>query len=906
MKIYTYNDPFKLKEEPYWDEISKYTNLCVSQTLVQGLTTNRKGDSKNLQKNYSREDYSYIYTIDKFTEELYSEWMNNPTNEIAQYVTISKEIDKIEDPKIKTSLKFNQSQLFKAIRMLIELEIYPEEIINITSTEIGAFKTIFTNIYELDVWKVLKASVSELDIKNSLDRLLKMEIEDAKNSPKESQRLQLISDDISKENRIEKIVFHGVHKFTPIIMKLISDLQNKNIEIIFLFNYIEDFNKVFETWKRVYSWTGIMPQANVNIPVRKNNLGESIGLMMEGYKEEILVKNINYIKFDNLTSFCDYVSNVYDEARKLPNPNNEKSLILQKMSEQFYAVDNNKINTLLKQYHPEQFGSKHFLAYPIGQFILSIYNMWDDEKQTLKIDGRMLKECLSTGFFQNPNKPNPIEIYSRLESYYENLKIEDNYYLDNLIDKIDALISTTHRINSEERKTNKESLLRKFSLYGCTIDELEYFKEVVIDINKLSKSLFKNEEIKHDFKSHFKNLLELLEHEYIDRDYISIDEREMILDIKSRLHEIEDIELEGSISDIKDSIHFYLNRIDKNEENNEANWIVRNFEQLDGGVLLSKSSTNDRIYHLALVGDIDMNSDNSSLIPWPLDESFFENNKLNKTSCWATLNSYKEHKNFLVYSLFYSTYYLDNKIILSFIENYHKDKSRPYFLLDILGIKSSSYDDRRYLVYEGSRIINNQGVISSPISIGDVSIDELRNYSFCKYRFVLDELIDGTTYYNSTYLQSLYYETMLFIKGWKNLEGKNIELVDAEINRLNKNYGVFFEVWKEINFIDIKNKVIKNIKMQRNNNMVKSIPKDKDKYFSLRLKFIYAQIKEERKDDGNLIKELHQITELNSPVYNEVYDFINNSRDIIKNEAIEKCEFCSQNEICLFGYREVL
>lgn len=38
------------------------------------------------------------------------------------------------------------------------------------------------------------------------------------------------------------------------------------------------------------------------------------------------------------------------------------------MREQFYSA-NNSVNDILKVYFPEQFGERHFLAYPIGHFL---------------------------------------------------------------------------------------------------------------------------------------------------------------------------------------------------------------------------------------------------------------------------------------------------------------------------------------------------------------------------------------------------------------------------------------------------------------------------------------------------------------------------------------------------------
>ena len=142
------------------------------------------------------------------------------------------------------------------------------------------------------------------------------------------------------------------------------------------------------------------------------------------------------------------------------------------MRQQFYIVNTEEVNNILKQYHPEQFGNRHFLAYPIGQFILSLYNMWDDKLATLKIDGNHLKECLSIGFFQQPNRPNPLEIYRKIEFYYEHLSIEDNYTIDKLLDKLKILKDNIHELDKRE-SVKKSSPYHETAMYTWTIEEVD-------------------------------------------------------------------------------------------------------------------------------------------------------------------------------------------------------------------------------------------------------------------------------------------------------------------------------------------------------------------------------------------------------------------------------------------------
>ena len=109
------------------------------------------------------------------------------------------------------------------------------------------------------------------------------------------------------------------------------------------------------------------------------------------YNEDSDIKKILINVFDNLTSFSNSICKEYDEALKKSKERLKEGELLQpnetlrNMSKQYYATNNSYINDILKTYYPEQFGEKNFLSYPIGQFILSIYNMWDSKKNKLKI-----------------------------------------------------------------------------------------------------------------------------------------------------------------------------------------------------------------------------------------------------------------------------------------------------------------------------------------------------------------------------------------------------------------------------------------------------------------------------------------------------------------------------------------
>ena len=59
-------------------------------------------------------------------------------------------------------------------------------------------------------------------------------------------------------------------------------------------------------------------------------------------------------------------------------------------------------------------------------------------------------------------------------------------------------------------------------------------------------------------------------------------------------------------------------------EGKGANWIVRNFEQIDGDVLRNNALESEKNYHFACLSDQDMSITHKDEFPWPLDIAFFE------------------------------------------------------------------------------------------------------------------------------------------------------------------------------------------------------------------------------------------------------------------------------------------
>lgn len=188
--------------------------------------------------------------------------------------------------------------------------------------------------------------------------------------------------------RKDSIVIHGIHQFTPIMLRMIEELSKYKLVVI-LFNYQPDYKNVYQTWLDVYS---SFEAKIVYSPRNLNNesqmfdggkIADNIAAIIAGNTGVIdFSKQIEVTQFDNATEFAGYIAKKFEQAESLRKEDSYAHPALYYMNEQFYAA-NSDVNNILKIYFPEQFGERAFLDYPIGHFFLSVTNMWDPESQVL-------------------------------------------------------------------------------------------------------------------------------------------------------------------------------------------------------------------------------------------------------------------------------------------------------------------------------------------------------------------------------------------------------------------------------------------------------------------------------------------------------------------------------------------
>ncbi len=985
-KIFTYADPFKLTEADFWGEIKGYPHLCSSRALVTGLGSL-----------YGRDFVPCLCTIEDVTERVYPRWVNGIELQIEQLVYLSEAIDVLPlGDKMKQTLKFNKKELIKAVRFLQEMNIdasdmelrelselerglvalykylleqHRKSFVMQESCTIRGYRDALLDFLKYETVERAKIISGKKDLLKSLKKSAPPDFDLRKYKralKKQEQILEGIHNtesewggDFSPEKDfLKKVVFHGLHLFNPLRVRLIQELARQGTEIIFLHNYLPDYPGIYSTWDKVYSWNDVLPRRDeVNVTYQGDPLGcedkepsfgkAAAGLLTGDFSSKFSSKNElspDFYEFANNTSFAYHAGDIYEES-KLENPDlyQMEKYHGGKMKEYIYSANYRPVNDIIRMYYPELYGSRHFLSYPVGQFILSLYRMWDEETNDLLVEPRLLKECFNTSLFIKE----PVQmssLYHKTELFFQDIRAGSDYP-----GRIDTLTANLDFINGEGKEAgrfrenggnagaldkvggldNYREDLKGFSFYSVTKDELLVFKENIIRLKDLAESLFgKQADEKVDFKKHFEKLINLIRAEGEENDALNERERELIDGLIERFDNLERLEISGSLEDIKESIHYYLKQKESGEE---ADYLVGNFEQIEGGVLLSEVAGKDKRYHFAGLSENNMKADTRGRFPWPLSESFFVNGFNNENlTLKIVLESMREYRNFLRYAFFFGVFFVRRPFSLSFTRNENDSEQEPWFLLDLLGLKSKNYEESGTAA--GSRPLAVQTPVTGDASVNSISEanagsisktnvpskdfefekNDCQTYAFCPRRYLFDRLLGGGSPYYNEFFCSQYYRIILYERVWQKLSGEKLRpyLLTETLAETEEELRKFFPFWKtHVDFADNRKRVMDDMiaDFDEPNNRFREYNTDSRNYLEIRKNFIYAMIKSSENND-NKLKELHRLRrdKPDNPSRKKTGAELLNlltEGGIPEFNVDERCEICKEREVCLQSYK---
>ena len=875
ISIYTYSNPYKLNREPYWASIKNCFQLCVSQTMVNGMCS-RYEDFYN----------GKLTTITNLVNNLFEEW-NSPITAIEQHAAIDNAIETIdirefckiknesseEETELRTSLKKNRADLYKSVRTMFEMNISENEVV---VDKITREQRILLKIYKYLIDSKIKVfripdKFSEIQINAAIEKTIK------ENTAEEN---------IIKTAAIDKscVVIHGIHQFTPLILKTIETLSTYK-RVVLIFNYIPEFANIYETWNEIYrtfesrtvkSQYDFLPDLSLS---KGGEIASSIGgLIEENSVFKINDSKIEIVEYNNLTEFVGYISAMFENAKKKAAKDENKHPILYYMDEQIYSASPDP-NDLLKIYFPDQFGERNFLDYPIGHFFIAVTNMWDPDSGNIIIkDINDIYECLSCGILSESRTGLLATTFNETLYFFSNEET-----IDGIIKQLKKLKRYTFNIEEGEHPE-----LQKISAYNVETENINALIDSLYELKEIISYFYDDFNDKNNnFKSFYEKIelvlkQKVLSSEELDRDFLIVTKR-----VLKRLEETKEIEANASFDCLKDTMKLFLTQ-DENEKRG-ARWIVKNFEQIDGDVIRETSREN-KAYHFSCLSDADMSTTTKEEFDWPLNEDFFLSN-LDPIDwkCQTYVVSKMEYKNFKRYALIYGLIFSNANIKLSFIKEKDGKESQLYYLLRFLSPVINRYQttiEPKY--FKRIKDTNLDGDYRKRYDY----LDYIR-YLACPHKFYLDSIISERSIIRDDFSIQQYIQIVLETDVLKEFAGKTFikpsleTYLDDRIDELRK----FIPSINNSRWLDVRKTVIKYVEKygQKNNKYYYFTDSIKDR-MNRRLEFLAS---DRSINDGEVLQPR------NSDEINQFLKEKIEGLSVGKKELSSFCETCSDRYICL-------
>lgn len=787
-KIYTYGDPYRLHQTSFWDDIKDAPHLCSSQVMVNAF--------RDLFENAFG---SLLCPIDNLLNVNYSSWFNNVERRIAQYISISHQLevwknrDHNEREELYASLKHNIGSLLDALRLFIELgvdidSIHPSQanveqkvfiaLLNEIHTPLSPMHDPFTfnNEYSLDELIAFFKGTIKHEIKREEDEVARAGSDNERRKIRIKKLNEILADFNAKN--LTRVVVHGIHQFTPLQLRFIMMLDKLGIEVVFLYNYQPEYPEIYATWENLYQLFGVPIERDTFLGTyaglansRSHDLAKAFGQIVEQanqYNAQDRLKwhqagqQVKMLAFDNITEYAGFVSRYFDKALK---EKNDKPISV--MLEQVYTAGR-EVHDLLRIYYPEQSGDRHFLHYPIGQFFVGLYRMWDPLIGQIKLGWSSLQECFTAGILRasQPEKLNSIlEITS---PYFEDISRFEQFTV-----RIADYKNQYKTVQTMQNDIGKQ--LRSIAFYRPSIismEDIESFESAVNQLNDIAVHLFAHDEPGSlSFARHFQRLEEFIRNQLLN--LVEAEEKKLVESLLERFAQVNNsTTLSGSIEDLKNGLYYYL----KQKDLESPDWIVRNFIQIEGDILHSrlqqklsvKRCKEAPVYHFACLSDQMMNKTMDDLLPWPLSDYFIRKAyspiALTFQIYYSSLGDYAK---FLRYALFYGLCYNECPVRLSYVVHVEDEEEQPYFPFRMLGI-TPEVDE------EIESFVPTLPIMS--VSHADTSIIagpfDMMDFFLCPYKYFLDMVCRGDIVIDNAFLLKRYYSNMLVHAVWKRMAGK--------------------------------------------------------------------------------------------------------------------------------------
>ena len=746
-----------------YKDIQKLDKSEISSELESGIIiTATSALAKSLSAFYPR--YTVI-DIHEIIAELLPEWDEN-TKDLYNYIALRNTIENYASNldlgrNIYLSLQRNASDIWNSILLLMEADVYPQDIPDNVSVPIQHFKNI---------WK-------QLEVENSILMNLRARFVYSLTEKKELlERFNFIlkQQTNGKINSIVNKSFYlmGFYFITPIQARILDVLENAGIKLTYLNCRDEKNPYICEIWERTFSQE------------YKSGNYKDIQPQIKNYFLDILSpqSKINNIEITKYSSNLELAESIKEPLLK---------------GEEIYTPEIKKCEKILKEYYPDYFNRKHLLSYPVGQYIYNLHMMWNGLYNRLELKYEYVYKCFSSGWLENGkiNGKNYLYELKKIEVYFKDcVTFEDWRSRFKLLKEAKECVSV-FEFNGHEKRWHEllGNPFHNLSVYNVSKEKLQDIEDLLLKLMEQAEYLFKVE-AKTSISRHFKKIIKIIKghlsgKEILDDDSIIAEEL-----IKSLAAETTR-ELECPLNAIKDAIVLliggHFDEVDSlDQETACSDEKIAALSNIESSLLTAK---NKDVY-LVLADEFTLPGKPKEL-PWPLSDELINSLMVvNREDTRRYVNymqsiitnrplSYR-----YLFSVFMANYNSQNntKLHISWVENQDSstvDASPYVLLLD----PHSRMQKRKNSSIEYEKEINVLSVNHEDI---DIRIHEssilpsevVLDYGLCKYRYLYSYLLNYLPEFSSDFHYSFLLTNM--IKAISHETNKTKEEVENELFQL--------------------------------------------------------------------------------------------------------------------------
>lgn len=724
-QIYTYTDITKLGEAPFWEEIKGFPIITVTADLRKGFVGQAEIDKTTGL--FARDNTVKACEFRRLSDLVIPGWSTDETK-FRQTIILSQflrmKLSTARDDAERRWLigcRRNLASILSAIIMLEEA--------NISFTDLKFSKERSVNLF-LEAWEYLSTRDTSIrDFHNNLERC------NAKDSW-ESLICRLYN--ISS---FEGLIIHGFFYFTPLQQRIIDSIEKAGIKTVYLFHYDDRYPYANEIWESTYSErNGYMQKDNwIRAPWTNIN---PFGELLEGRAANC--EGLSIKEQGSISEFIQYIKRAKESGRFI------------------YSANPKTANDMLRDFYPEEYGDRKLLSYPIGQFINTMNELWDDDAGRVNLTEDSVIECFSSGWLsiEGISGKQYVEDVVEIMPFFSDCRT-----LDDWKDRVALLrriretviIPFMKDISSDEIEARWQTImgnpLLNFSAFAIDDNKLDIILRLISQIIDMADDLFA---VGHmiSIPDHIRKLDSMLREHEVSSDLYN-EERDIVIELFSRLSESSNLIAECSPADISSAINLFMSgKFDEYELQSDRIGMVSPIYQIEAASLRHEK------IHVCLCDVKNMPGANKNYI-WPLTGKLIKecysrtSNRLIQNLIGIMESTCQCNRYFMYSALGH------NNVQLSWLSNDNEKKLAPSpyikLLRDFAGANIIPADTIgiTYRVVEeldtGTRKIDEYEVRDMPASI---SKEAKMDYALCPMKYVLGYVVDDQPSFSSLFHQN--------------------------------------------------------------------------------------------------------------------------------------------------------